>query len=101
MWLSPRICPRAAARQTDPERHIPGMDRDDDILWLRDELTRRFDLVLRPSVGEIELFREEASRMGALLGDREAAERAAARQVFLMQSERPPERLAPEMRSAA
>ncbi len=84
------------------------MDRDEDILWLRDELTRRFDLVLRPSAGEIARFREEARRLAALVGDREAAESAAARQVFLVQSEAlsmpleaPAARRAPEMRSAA
>ncbi|WP_279478891.1 hypothetical protein [Aureimonas sp. SK2] len=77
------------------------MDRDEDILWLRDELTRRFDLVLRPSAAEIELFREEARRLRALVGDPEAAERAAARAVFLMPAEPAIERPELDMRSAA
>ncbi len=63
------------------------MTRDDDLLWLRDELTRRFDLVLRPSAGEIVRFRDEAARLVALVGNREMAERAAAQAIFLMPAE--------------
>ncbi|RIY02663.1 hypothetical protein D3218_04695 [Aureimonas flava] len=77
------------------------MNCDDDILWLRDELTRRFDLVLRPSAGEIGLFRAEAARLAAVGGDREAAESAAARRVFLMPVATPAEGSASELRSAA
>ncbi|WP_061933094.1 hypothetical protein [Aureimonas sp. AU22] len=77
------------------------MDRDEDILWLRDELTRRFDLVLRPSAGEIDRFRDEAVRLATLVGDREAAELAAARQVFLMQTGAARDGRVTDLRSAA
>ncbi|WP_182086544.1 hypothetical protein [Aureimonas sp. ME7] len=74
------------------------MNRFDDPTLLRDELTRRFDLVLRPSTGEIERYRLEAARLAMVLADREAAEREAARGVFLM----PPEAAAPVLlRTAA
>jgi hypothetical protein len=77
------------------------MNRDKDILWLRDELTRRFDLVLRPSAEEIERFREEVTRLAAVVGDREVAESAAARRVFLMQVGSADMQLAEGLRSAA
>lgn len=77
------------------------MNRDKNILWLRDELTRRFDLVLRPSAEEIERFREEAARLAAVVGDREVAERSAARRIFLMQTGSVPMHEAETLRSAA
>lgn len=79
---------------------MPGMTRDDDFLQLRDDLTRRFDLVLRPSAGEIARFWDEAARLAVLVGDRDAAERAAAEAVFLMAVDGRPARM-PALRNAA
>lgn len=47
-------------------------------------MTLRFNLVLRPSPCEIERWRDAVRDLLPTLGSREAAERAAARRVFLV-----------------
>jgi hypothetical protein len=57
---------------------------------LRDRMTLRFDLVLRPSPCEIARFRDAVRELTIVGGTRAAAERAAAERVFLVRQTAPP-----------